>query len=115
GGRDGTLRDDGEAAGVQRAPHGVRGQAPGALMRLLVSVASAADAVAALEGGASFIDAKTPAAGALGAVTLDVFHAIVDVVGARRPVTAALGDAVSPASVETDARMFALLGAHLVK
>jgi uncharacterized protein (UPF0264 family) len=84
-------------------------------MRLLVSAANAADAAAALEGGAAFIDAKNPAAGALGAVTLDVFHAITDAVSGRRPVTAALGDAVSPASVETDARMFALLGAQLVK
>lgn len=84
-------------------------------MRLLVSTASAADAAAALEGGAAFIDAKNPAAGALGAVTCDVFHAIVDAVDGRRPVTAALGDAMSTASVETDARMFALLGAQLVK
>lgn len=84
-------------------------------MRLLVSAASAADAAAALEGGAAYIDAKNPAAGAIGAVTIDVFHAIVDAVGGRRPVTAAIGDAVSSASVETDARMFALLGAQIVK
>jgi uncharacterized protein (UPF0264 family) len=84
-------------------------------MRLLVSAASAADAAAALDGGAAFIDAKNPAAGALGAVTFDVFGAIVAAVSGQRPVTAALGDAVSPASVETDARMFARLGARLIK
>ena len=84
-------------------------------MQLLVSAASAADAAAALDGGADFIDAKDPAAGALGAVTPHTFASIVAAVGGARPVTAALGDAVSPASVEADARMFAALGATLVK
>ena len=84
-------------------------------MQLLVSAATAADAAAALDGGADFIDAKDPAAGALGAVTPHTFASIVAAVGGARPVTAALGDAVSPASVEADARMFAALGAALVK
>jgi (5-formylfuran-3-yl)methyl phosphate synthase len=84
-------------------------------MHLLVSAATAEDAAAALDGGADIIDAKDPSAGALGAVTLDVFTRIVTAVGAARPVTAALGDGASPASVEADARMFAALGATLVK
>ena len=84
-------------------------------MRLLVSAASAADAAAALDGGAAIIDAKNPGAGPLGPVPFDVFRAIVAAVGGRRPVTAAIGDAVAPASVEVDARMFASLGASLVK
>jgi uncharacterized protein (UPF0264 family) len=84
-------------------------------MRLLVSAASAADAAAALDGGAAFVDAKNPAAGALGAVTLAAFHDIVAAVNGRRPVTAALGDAVSPASIEADAHAFARAGASLVK
>ena len=49
-------------------------------MRLLVSVSSAAEASAALAGGADVIDAKDPLAGALGAVSADVLreiHAIV--------------------------------------
>ena len=69
-------------------------------MRLLVSAASAADAVAALDGGAAIIDAKNPVAGPLGPVPFDVFRAIVGAVGGQRPVTAAIGDAVAPASVE---------------
>lgn len=84
-------------------------------MQLLVSAATAADAAAALEGGADFIDAKDPLAGALGAVTPATFAEIVAGVGGARPVTAALGDDASPASVEADARMFAALGATLVK
>ncbi len=40
-------------------------------MRLLVSVANAADAAAALAGGADLIDAKDPAGGALTAVAPD--------------------------------------------
>lgn len=84
-------------------------------MQLLVSAANPADAAAALEGGAAYVDAKAPAAGALGAVSFDAFRAIAAAVGGRRPLTAAMGDARSPASVETDARMFASLGASLVK
>jgi uncharacterized protein (UPF0264 family) len=84
-------------------------------MRLLVSAADAVDALAALEGGADIVDAKDPAAGPLGAVRVEVFRSIVGAVNGSRPVTAALGDATSPASVETDARMFASLGASLVK
>jgi uncharacterized protein (UPF0264 family) len=84
-------------------------------MQLLVSAASAADAIAALDGGAAYVDAKAPAAGALGPVTFDVFRVIAAAVGGRRPLTAAMGDASSPASVETDAQMFASLGASLVK
>ena len=85
------------------------------MMRLLVSAATAADAAAALEGGADFIDAKDPSAGALGAVTPETFANIVAAVAGARPVTAALGDADSTTSVEADARMFAALGATLVK
>jgi uncharacterized protein (UPF0264 family) len=61
------------------------------------------------------VDAKDPEAGALGAVSPDVFRSIVAAVDGRRPVTAAMGDARCAASVETDARMFAALGASLVK
>ena len=45
-------------------------------MRLLVSVASADDARAAVDGGADIIDAKNPWVGALGAVEPDVMRAI---------------------------------------
>jgi|KBSSwiStaDraftv2_1062776.scaffolds.fasta_scaffold99979_3 uncharacterized protein (UPF0264 family) len=84
-------------------------------MELLVSCATALDALAAIDGGADIVDAKDPAAGALGAVTFDVFRAIAAAVDERRPLTAAMGDATTPASVETDARMFASLGAALIK
>src|SRR5688572_10415248 len=84
-------------------------------MRLLVSVASAADASAALDGGAAFIDAKNPADGPLGAVPASTFAEICRAVGGRRPVTAALGDAVDERDVEAAARRFAHAGASLVK
>lgn len=84
-------------------------------MRLLVSAACAADAAAALEGGADIVDAKDPGRGALGAVTPGVFAGIVAAVGGRRAVTAALGDPRGPSTVETEARTFASLGAAFVK
>src|SRR5256885_4242496 len=62
-------------------------------MRLLVSVRGSVEARAALAGGADVIDAKDPARGALGPVQRDRLAAIRRVVGAARPVSAALGDA----------------------
>ena len=84
-------------------------------MQLLVSVQSAAEALAALDGGADVIDAKDPHAGALGAVSLDALHAIRAAVARRRPVTAAIGDAGDEATVEATARAFAAAGTRFVK
>ena len=55
-------------------------------MHLLVSVANAGEAAAALAGGADIIDAKDPAAGAMGAVPGHVFREIRGVVGIARPM-----------------------------
>jgi uncharacterized protein (UPF0264 family) len=84
-------------------------------MRLLVSVATEADAAAALAGGADVIDAKDPLAGALGAVSSATFRAIHACVGGVRPVSAALGDAVDEDAIEALARAFAAAGAAFVK
>jgi len=84
-------------------------------MRLLVSAASSDDARAALDGGAAIVDAKDPAEGPLGPVSIDVFHAIVAAVAGARPVTAAVGDARDETAIEALARDFAAAGASLVK
>lgn len=84
-------------------------------MQLLVSAASAADATAALKGGADVVDAKDPAAGALGAVAPGVLREIVARVAGARPVTAALGDAASEDEAERAAHAAAAAGAALVK
>jgi uncharacterized protein (UPF0264 family) len=84
-------------------------------MFLLVSVASPADAAAALVGGADLIDAKDPAAGALGPVTLEKLREIQATVAGARPVTAALGDATDEEDVERAAREFTAAGALFVK
>jgi uncharacterized protein (UPF0264 family) len=62
------------------------------MMNLLVSVRSAAEAEAALAGGAGLIDVKEPARGALGRADAAVIAAVVRAVGGRRPVSAALGE-----------------------
>lgn len=62
------------------------------MTRLLASVASAAEARIALNGGADIIDIKNPAAGVLGAVDLHILREIVQCVGGRRPVSATIGD-----------------------
>ncbi len=84
-------------------------------MQLLVSAASAPDARAAVDGGADVVDAKNPAAGALGPVSLETMRAIVEAVDGARLVTAALGDARDAASIRADACRFTSLGARLVK
>ena len=84
-------------------------------MRLLVSVARAAEAAAALAGGADVIDAKDPHAGALGPVSVPVLREIYAAVGGVQPVSAALGDAADEAVIERDAHAFIAAGALFVK
>jgi uncharacterized protein (UPF0264 family) len=84
-------------------------------MQLLVSVKSAEEASAALAGGADIVDAKDPAAGALGAVSLDDFRAIAAAVAGARPLSAALGDAIDEMTLRRSAHTFATAGASFVK
>lgn len=84
-------------------------------MRLLVSARNAADAAAALAGGADIVDAKEPSAGALGAVTLDALRQMLSVVAAARPVSTALGDATNRAALERRVRAHAAEGVAFVK
>jgi len=84
-------------------------------MKILVSVASAAEAQAARDGGADLIDAKDPFTGALGAVSLETLLEIHRSVGGSRPVTAALGDAADQDAVEHAAFEFAAGGTAFVK
>jgi len=60
--------------------------------RLLVSVRSAAEAVAALVGGADLIDVKEPTRGSLGRADDAAINAVLNVIASRRPVSAALGE-----------------------
>jgi uncharacterized protein (UPF0264 family) len=101
------------AAGQYLAIRVAAGYTPS--VRLLVSVRDGDEAAAALAGGADIIDAKEPAAGALGAVSLDTLSGIARIVAARRPLTAALGDGEDEGQVEALARTFVARGAHLVK
>src|SRR5689334_15854455 len=61
---------------------------------LLVSVRSAAEAQAALVGGANVIDVKEPNQGSLGAADDSTIAAVVHAVAGRAPVSAALGELV---------------------
>jgi uncharacterized protein (UPF0264 family) len=69
-------------------------------VQLLVSVRDAVEARAALDGGAGIIDAKEPAAGALGPVSGATLTAIRTVVPAAVPLSAALGDVATAQQVE---------------
>jgi hypothetical protein len=84
-------------------------------MQLLVSVSDAAEAAAALDGGADIVDAKDPASGPLGPVTLDTFQAIRQYVANARPLSAALGDPSNIADAHRIASAFMRSGARFVK
>jgi (5-formylfuran-3-yl)methyl phosphate synthase len=84
-------------------------------MHLLVSVGTAIEAAAALDGGADIVDAKDPRSGALGAVPIAVFKTLHAVVGGIRPLSAAIGDARDEAAIEATAFAFASAGAAFVK
>src|SRR5262249_22926592 len=68
----------------------------GSLLRgspgLLVSVQDAEEAELALHGGAEIIDVKAPQAGSLGKAGDATIEAVIELVRARRPVTAAMGE-----------------------
>jgi len=84
-------------------------------MRLLVSVADDGEARTALAAGADIIDAKNPRRGPLGAVTSRTLAAIVGAVRPHRPVSAALGDALSTGDVRRSVAEAAACGASFVK
>jgi hypothetical protein len=68
-------------------------------MRLLVSVRSAAEARAAVTGGADIVDAKEPTRGSLGPVGPAVLRAILGALPGGIPLSVALGDLRDPAEV----------------
>ena len=61
-------------------------------MKLLVSVRSAEEAIAALDGGADLIDVKEPDNGALGKAQDEIIAQVVRSVARRRPISAAMGE-----------------------
>jgi uncharacterized protein (UPF0264 family) len=62
------------------------------MAKLLVSVRSASEAEAALEGGAGIIDVKEPLHGSLGCAATSVILSVLQTVKGRIPVSAALGE-----------------------
>src|SRR5437870_4410912 len=61
-------------------------------LQLLVSVRSAAEAEAALAGGAHVIDVKEPLHGSLGRAGEGTIAEVIARVAGRRPVSAAMGE-----------------------
>jgi uncharacterized protein (UPF0264 family) len=67
---------------------------------MLASVTSVAESRLALDGGADIIDLKDPAAGALGALPLNLVRDVTAWVAGRTPVSATVGDLVNPSRDE---------------
>ncbi len=85
-------------------------------MKLLVSVASASEVAAALQGGADIIDIKNPHEGALGAGLPHVIRRVRARTPAAIPVSAAIGDVPNlPGTVALAALGAATCGVQYVK
>jgi len=82
---------------------------------LIVSVRDAAEALVALENGASLIDVKEPSRGALGKADDDVIRAVIDAVAGRAPVSVAMGELADdglPWPRDADGATFTKWGLH---
>lgn len=84
-------------------------------MQLLVSVANDADAAQAIAGGADWIDAKDPAEGPLGRVTIAQLRRICGMAGPPRAVSAALGDLDDEMEIERLSAEYSQPGPRLLK
>lgn len=73
---------------------------PGTKTKLLVSVRSPEEALAALKAGADLIDVKEPGRGPLAPAEAEVVAAVIAVVDGKVPVSAALGEWAPNALVE---------------
>ncbi len=85
------------------------------MTRLLVSVGSPEEAELALASGADLIDAKDPAAGALGALSVATVAAIRRTIGIRAAVTAVAGDHATAPDALAAAETIAATGVDMVK
>ncbi|MCH2201728.1 MAG: (5-formylfuran-3-yl)methyl phosphate synthase [Fuerstiella sp.] len=86
-------------------------------VKLLVSVRSSKEALAAFEGGADIIDVKDPSNGSLGLAQSCVIEQITDLIHARSPnmmISAALGE-VSESTVSNAVNLSAVSHLTLVK
>jgi uncharacterized protein (UPF0264 family) len=85
-------------------------------MQLLISVISAKEAQAAIQGGADIIDVKNPAEGALGAAAVAALHDVCALLPPGGVVSAALGESNStPGVLALAAYGAAALGVRYVK
>ena len=85
-------------------------------MKLLISVTSAEEAQAAIQGGADIIDVKNPAEGALGAAAAAALRDVCALLPSERVASAALGESNSaPGVLALAAYGAATFGVHYVK
>jgi len=86
------------------------------MARMLASVTGLDEAQIALRGGADIIDLKDPADGALGALSPEIVHEVVNTVGGRTPVSAVCGNLpMDAAAVRRAAETYAATGADFIK
>jgi dihydroneopterin aldolase len=84
---------------------------------MLASVRSLDEALIGLEGGADLIDLKEPSRGALGALDHAAVRICVQAIGARRPVSATIGDlpSMDPQAMTAAVERMAATGVDFIK
>jgi uncharacterized protein (UPF0264 family) len=91
-------------------------QKPRRLVSLLASVTDASEALVCVASGADIIDAKNPAAGALGALPAERIRAIRNALAPAVPVSATIGDPSNDAErLAQSVRLTAATGVDFVK
>ena len=87
------------------------------MTKMLASVRSLGEALIALEGGADLIDLKEPSRGALGALDHAAVRICVQAIGARRPVSATIGDlpSMDPQLMTAAVERMAATGVDFIK
>jgi (5-formylfuran-3-yl)methyl phosphate synthase len=102
---DGSRKREAAAQVVNSAAHGWDLSNAGRCVRLLVSVRSAEEALAALDGGADIIDIKEPSRGSLGRSDDKTIAAILDAVAGRCLTSAACGELLENPPIPRDGRL----------
>ena len=85
------------------------------MTRMLASVSNCFEVDKLLNAGVDIIDLKDPSRGALGAVSVEIARKVVKHVNHSKPVSATIGDLVSPAEIDSAIQMMSGTGVDIIK
>jgi len=103
--RDHSMKGKLAAPAGHSGPHNRSARNDSQRTRLLVSVRSAAEAIAALDGGADILDVKEPSRGSLGRADDETITAVLKAVAGRGLVSAACGELLENLPIPSEQRL----------